>query len=210
MSLRFNSSLFTKYIHTRIDCNLNIGNVAGIVLRDVPSATLVMICSNCNQEERYPFSILSPNLKPMYEGDLKRLEESINLYLKAYKRCCGSCQRKNSVTVELGQHLVIDIEALQHIISENKNTKENCREFTLSEIPITINVLGNQFTLTGAIEYVAIIPTAHYRPYVRKSHGSWELHDGISKKSKPRRVALKELTKLKKIHLLFFVKKLKT
>lgn len=174
-----------------IHCNLNIYHVISSVLSGLSCIIITTDCVKCNDEKDEHITVITPDLRPLYDTGISALQESVDQYLPFYKRRCDGCGDRKTVTILSNDHIFIGIEILYNNLcnTKSKNQQGELLESTSLDLKISLK----HFALVGAVEYIKSARTSHYRPCVRRINERWELHDDIAQESKVKKFTKKEL-----------------
>nr|XP_018909224.1 PREDICTED: uncharacterized protein LOC109038579 [Bemisia tabaci] len=160
-------------------CESFMENVC-FLLASTPSAEQVR---SCTREECLAVrNLLLPCIKLPDENllDLPQLQRVLTDWTMERFDECPHCKQELALTsTKLGHHLFILTDKLQdgfmQVIAPTRDTT-----FKISNLQEEIQISDERFVLAGVVEFLGEIDTTdigHFRAYVRRKSGQWELHD---------------------------------
>lgn len=154
-----------------INCDCNIYNaVKDLCLDTFPSATLTRSCE-CGSSVRN-LSIIEIDMEELIKKGIRHIASCIMLKNRKQSQKCTTCKTKSTVQTDYGNVVFIDLQSM-----ESSENRLSLPKITLQSIPETIDIVEEQYSLAGVVEYIP--SRAHYIAHCHEN-ADWIEYDDLA------------------------------
>lgn len=205
-----------KLIETVVPCidqvmnaNVNIWLWITHLFHEEDCTTIRRRCAHCNIEDSTYYPFISPNLVPLMKYGCREFQQCMDSFASDNSNGCRLCLAKPEVEIHESSQLFINLEGLASQIRNYWAGVDGLHKTKLlfTDLPLKLNFGNSIYQLVAVVVHIKTkCIEDHYRCYVHRISGKWEVHDGVSAKSTTRPMSPTDLKDPNNFHLLFYVR----